>query len=197
MISTISDRLRGLVSLFWREVAKFGTVGGVAFVIDNGLTYLFMHTIMSDSEAKARFVGATVATIFSWVANRYWTFRHRKQANIAREFVMFAVINGLGIGISTGFTAIAKYWMDIQDKNVLFLAGVVGIVVATVVRFFAYRFWVFNQELDTEPGYEGDHEIFEHEHGHGHEHGHPSAAGAGEPGRTAAGPGDLGAAGDR
>ncbi|GAB2760786.1 GtrA family protein [Sinomonas soli] len=200
MISTISDRLRGLVSLFWREVAKFGTVGGVAFVIDNGLTYLFMHTIMSDSEAKARFVGATVATIFSWVANRYWTFRHRKQANIAREFVMFAVINGLGIGISTGFTAIAKYWMDIQDKNLLFLAGVVGIVVATVVRFFAYRFWVFNQELDTEPGYEGDHEIFEHEHEHEHGHGHPqqaSAAGAGEPGRTAAGPSDLGAAGDR
>jgi hypothetical protein len=142
-----------------------------------------------------------VATIFSWVANRYWTFRHRKQANIAREFVMFAVINGLGIGISTGFTAIAKYWMDIQDKNLLFLAGVVGIVVATVVRFFAYRFWVFNQELDAEPGYEGDHEIFEHEHEHGHGHGHPqqqaSAAGAGEPGRTAAGPGDLGAAGDR
>lgn len=164
MISTISDRLRGLVSLFWREVAKFGTVGGVAFVIDNGLTYLFMHTVMSDSEAKARFVGATVATVFSWVANRYWTFRHRKQANMVREFVMFAVINGLGIGISTGFTAIAKYWLNIQDKNVLFLAGVVGILVATVVRFFAYRFWVFNQELDAEPGYEEDHEIFEHEH---------------------------------
>lgn len=166
MISTISDRLHGLVSLFWREVAKFGTVGGVAFVIDNGLTYLFMHTVMSDSEAKARFVGATVATIFSWVANRYWTFRHRKQANMVREFVMFAVINGIGIGVSTGFTAIAKYWLNIQDKNLLFLAGVVGIIVATVVRFFAYRFWVFNQELDTEPGYEGDHEIFEHEHEH-------------------------------
>lgn len=163
MISSISDRMHGLVSLFWREVAKFGTVGGVAFVIDNGLTYLFMHTVMSDAEAKARFVGATVATIFSWVANRYWTFRHRKQANMLREFVMFVVINGIGIGISTGFTAIAKYWLHVQDKNLLFLAGVVGILVATVVRFFAYRFWVFNQELDAEPGYEEDHELFDHE----------------------------------
>jgi putative flippase GtrA len=194
MISTISDRLHGLVSLFWREVAKFGTVGGVAFVIDNGLTYLFMHTVMSDSEAKARFVGATVATIFSWVANRYWTFRHRKQANMVREFVMFAVINGIGIGVSTGFTAIAKYWLNIQDKNLLFLAGVVGIIVATVVRFFAYRFWVFNQELDTEPGYEGDHEIFEHEH----EHEHPTTASGGHDASPAAAAArDLGMGEDR
>lgn len=181
MISSISDRLHGLVSLFWREVAKFGTVGGVAFVIDNGLTYLFMHTIMSDSEAKARFFGATVATVFSWVANRYWTFRHRKQANMVREFVMFVLINGIGIGISTGFTAIAKYWLHVQDKNLLFFAGVVGILVATVVRFFAYRFWVFNQELDTEPGYEEDHELFDHEHV-GHHRGRDSAAPGAVPG---------------
>ena len=54
--------MRGLASLFWREVAKFGAVGGIAFVIDNGLTYYLMHGPMTDSEAKARFVGATVAT---------------------------------------------------------------------------------------------------------------------------------------
>jgi len=161
MFSSLADRIRGLASLFWREVAKFGAVGGVAFVIDNGLTYYLMHGPMSDSEAKARFVGATVATIFSWVANRFWTFRHRRQANVLREFVMFVIINGIGIGISTGFTALAKYGMGIDNKNLLFLAGVAGILVATVVRFFAYRFLVFNQELDQEPEFSHDHEIIE------------------------------------
>ncbi|MFH5880399.1 GtrA family protein [Arthrobacter sp. NA-172] len=161
MINTLADRFRGLASLFWREVAKFGAVGGVAFVIDNGLTFYLMHGPMSDSEAKARFVGATVATVFSWVANRFWTFRHRRQDNVVREFVMFIVINGIGIGISTGLTAIAKYGMNIQDKNVLFAAGVVGILVATVVRFFAYRFWVFNKELDEELAFSHDHELIE------------------------------------
>jgi hypothetical protein len=38
---------------------------------------------------------------------------------------------------------------------------VVGILVATVVRFFAYRFLVFNQELDDEPTFSHDHEIIE------------------------------------
>jgi putative flippase GtrA len=178
MINSLADRIRGLASLFWREVAKFGAVGGVAFVIDNGLTYYLMHGPMTDSEAKARFVGATIATIFSWVANRLWTFRHRRQANVLREFLMFILINGIGIGISTGFTALAKYSFNVTDKNMLFAAGVVGILVATVVRFFAYRFLVFNQELDQEPDFSHDHEIID---------GHPQdkAAAAAIPGGTA------------
>ena len=146
MLKKLYSKAQGLVSALWREVAKFGTVGGISFVIDNGVTLLLMHGVMSGSEAKARFVGATVATLFSWAANRYWTFRHRRQSNVAREFGMFFLINGIGIGISTGFTAIAKYGLGIQDKNLLFAAGVVGIVVATVVRFLAYRFWVFSAE---------------------------------------------------
>ncbi|MCU1568678.1 MAG: polysaccharide synthesis protein GtrA, partial [Pseudarthrobacter sp.] len=39
-----------------------------------------------------------------------------------------------------------------------------GILVATVVRFFAYRFLVFNQELDQEPEFSHDHELIELHH---------------------------------
>ena len=161
MFSALVDRIRGLASLFWREVAKFGAVGGVAFVIDNGLTYFLMHGPMTDSEAKARFVGASVATVFSWIANRFWTFRHRRQDNVLREFLMFILINGIGIGISTGFTALAKYGMGVTDKNMLVFAGVAGILVATLVRIFDYRFLVFNKELDQEPEFSHDHELIE------------------------------------
>ena len=156
MFASLSARLRSLASLFWREVAKFGTVGAVAFVIDNALTWILMHGALEGSPAKARFVGASIATLFSWVANRWWTFRHRRQSNVGRELVQFLLINGVGIVISTGFTWVARYPMGITDNNVLFMAGVVGIVVATVLRFFAYRFWVFNEELDKEPGFEDD-----------------------------------------
>ncbi|MCY1249422.1 hypothetical protein D9M72_629550 [compost metagenome] len=52
----------------------------------------------------------------------------------------------------------------------LFLAGVAGILVATVVRFFAYRFLVFNKELDEEPAFSHDHEIMELHH---HQNQHP------------------------
>lgn len=175
MHKTIADRIRGLISLFWREVAKFGTVGGVAFVIDNGLYWWLINGPMSDSEVKARLVSASVATLFSWVANRYWTFRDRRQPNPVRELVMFVVINVIGMIISAGCVWIAKYPLEIEGRTELLIAGIFGTVVATVMRFFAYRFLVFNAELDAEPEFAHDHEIFEHEHaGHGHEHGSES-----------------------
>ena len=34
MLSDLWSRLTGLVSMLWREVAKFGTVGAAAFVND-------------------------------------------------------------------------------------------------------------------------------------------------------------------
>ena len=60
----------------------------------------------------------------------------------------------------------------------LFLAGVVGILVATIVRFFAYRFLVFNEELDEEPEFSHDHEIIERHH-----HDRPGVRVEGEPSR--------------
>ena len=187
MQKTIADRIRGLISLFWREVAKFGTVGGVAFVIDNGLYWWLINGPMSDSEVKARLVSASVATLFSWVANRYWTFRDRRQPNPVRELIMFVVINVIGMLISAGCVWIAKYPLDIEGRTELLIAGIFGTVVATVMRFFAYRFLVFNAELDAEPEFAHDHEIFEHEHaGAGHDRveerggrGHGGAAGGG------------------
>lgn len=175
MITTLADRTRALASLFWRELAKFGAVGGVAFVIDKGLFWLLIHGAMKDSEVKAQVVSAAIATVFAWIANRYWTFRHRRQANVLRELVMFLFINAIGLGIAAGFVWLAKYPLDISDRTGLFVAGVVGTVLATAVRFIAYRFWVFNEELDAEPAFAHDHELI-------HPHAHPNeAASSAEP----------------
>lgn len=161
MLSSLSARIRGLFSLFWREVSKFGTVGAFAFVLDNGLWWILLHGPLDGSATKARIISACTATLFSWVANRLWTFRHRRQANITREVVLFFIINGVGIIISSGFTWIAQYPLGITDAKWLGFAGVVGIGVATILRFFAYRFWVFNAELDDEPGFQSDHELLD------------------------------------
>jgi putative flippase GtrA len=158
-VAGVMDRIRGLASLFWREVAKFGAVGGVAFVIDNGLYWYLIHGPMSGSEVKARFVSAGVATIFAWVANRYWTFRHRRQPNAARELAMFVFINVIGMGIAAGCVAVAKYGFAVEAPRALFLVGIFGTVLATLVRFVAYRFWVFNAELDAEPEFSHDKEL--------------------------------------
>ncbi|GAA1354415.1 GtrA family protein [Falsarthrobacter nasiphocae] len=159
----IIAKLQSLVALFWREVAKFGAVGGVAFIIEAGTTWVLVHTIMDGSDAKARLVGATIATVFAWVANRLWTFRDRRAQNKWGEFAKFVLINLFGMGIAAGTTWFAKYGLNIDNKNVVWMWGNFGVVLATIVRFFAYRFWIFNRELDADPEWAEDHRIFEDE----------------------------------
>lgn len=160
MLERIKLKIAGLISLLWREVAKFGVVGGVAFVIDSGIYVWLLHGPMSDSQVKAKIVAGVVATMFSWVANRYWTFRHRRQANVLRELVMFIIMNAIGLGIAAACVWVTKYWLGLTDPTSVFIAGsVVGLVLGTIFRFFAYRFWVFGKEMDQEEAFAHDHEV--------------------------------------
>lgn len=162
MFRSINQRLRGLVGLFWREVAKFGVVGGIAFIIDSAIFIWLFSGPMHGSEVWAKAIATIIASIFSWVANRYWTFRHRKQANVVREAVLFAIMNGIGLLIASGCVFIAKYWLGVESKVGLFIAGsVVGLILGTIFRFFAYRFWVFTAELDEDPEFAHDRELLE------------------------------------
>lgn len=147
MFERISTKIRGLVSLVWREVAKFGVVGAAAFVVDSAIYLWMLAGPMSDSQVKAKIVAGVVATLFSWGANRYWTFRHRRQANVARELVMFLVMNAIGLGIAAACVWVTKYILLLTDTTSVFIAGsVVGLVLGTIFRFFAYRFWVFGDK---------------------------------------------------
>jgi putative flippase GtrA len=160
MLRELYGKAVGLASMLWREVMKFGVVGGIAFVIDSSIYLWLMNGPMGDSEVKAKVVAGVVATMFSWVANRFWTFRHRRRANVVRELVMFLVMNAIGLGIAAACVWVTKYWLDLTDRTSLFIAGsVVGLILGTIFRFFAYRFWVFTEELDAEPAFEHDHEL--------------------------------------
>lgn len=159
MFSDLWHRLVGLVRMLWREVAKFGTVGAAAFVVDSGVFLWLMNGPMEGSNVKSKIVAGVVASIFSWVANRFWTFRHRRQSNVGRELVLFMVMNAIGLGIQAGCVFIAQYGLDVTSTTGLFIAGnVIGLFFGTVFRFFAYRFWVFSETLEADPRFSHDRE---------------------------------------
>ncbi|WP_298582654.1 GtrA family protein [uncultured Kocuria sp.] len=158
----VVHRTLQLIDLLWREIAKFGAVGGVGWVIDNGLYALLWHGPMSESTIKARIVSTTVATLFSWFANRYWTFRHRRSDRPWREFVLFLVMNGGGLGIVVLCQFVSRYVLGFTSFTADFIAGgVIGLILGMIFRFLAYRYFVFNQVLDQQPGVEHDLDIID------------------------------------
>lgn len=160
MLHRVRERIVALVQLLWREVAKFGVVGGIGFFIDTGIFLWLITGPMEDSAVKAKVIATGVATIFSWVANRYWTFRNRRQSNVMRELVLFLVMNAVGAGIQAAFVFIAKYLLGVTSAGGMVLFGnIIGLGFATIFRFIAYRLWVFTEAMEADPKTGQDYQI--------------------------------------
>ena len=50
-----------------------------------------------------------MATTVAYFGNRFWTFRHRARTSMRREYVLFFVLNGVGLLISVGALWFSHY----------------------------------------------------------------------------------------
>ncbi|MBT9257936.1 GtrA family protein [Phycicoccus sp. MAQZ13P-2] len=125
---------------------KFGVVGAVAFVIDLGGANLLWHTVLADKITTAKIISGAVATLFAWIGNRQWTFRHRRSRPVHHEVALFFGVNLVALGISAVILAFSHYGLGFESRLADNVATVVGIGLGTLFRFWAYRRLVFSHE---------------------------------------------------
>jgi putative flippase GtrA len=124
-------------------------VGVLGTLIDVGgfnLLRFAGHGALSGHPLTAKVLSAAVATVLSWLGNRYWTFRHTRRAAAHHEFVLFATVSMLGTGIALACLAFSHYVLRLTTPladNIA--ANVIGLVLATSLRFWIYRTHVFTQ----------------------------------------------------
>jgi putative flippase GtrA len=148
---TVADRMGTTWQLLLKELSAFGIVGGVCFVIDIVLfQVLYAHAGLGAVTAKtlATLVSMTVA----YFAHRHWSFSHRARTGVRREYVLFALVNGITLLLNVGVVAFVRYPLGQDSAFVLQIANIAGIAVGTVVRFLCYRRWVFPALPTVAPG---------------------------------------------
>lgn len=154
-LDRLLERARGMMHVLLRELIKFGVVGAVAFVVDVGVFNLLRFgpgEVLGDKPLSAKVASVAVATCVAWYGNRQWTFRHRRTSAPGRELLQFAVINVIGLGIGLACLWVSHYLLGLRSPladNVS--ANGVGLVLSTLFRFWAYRRYVFTEELATDP----------------------------------------------
>ncbi|NYF99099.1 GtrA family protein [Janibacter cremeus] len=147
-------RLAGLIDTLWHEIAKFGVIGAVAFVIDIGGMNLLTHTVLEGKVTTARIISGVVATLFAWLGNRLWTFAHRRSRPAHHEVSLFFLVNGVALAISTLTLVLSHYGLGLTSRLSDNVATIFGIGLGTLFRFWAYRRFVFVDEpmdVDTSP----------------------------------------------
>ena len=129
------------------ELAKFGTVGGFAYVIDVGLFNLLRFSDASpinDKPITSKLVSAGIATLVAYAGNRYWTFKHREAKSHAESLPVFIGLNLVGMAIAAVCLYISHYVLGFTSAaadNIA--ANVVGTGFGTLFRFWGYRRFVF------------------------------------------------------
>jgi putative flippase GtrA len=147
--------LRARFGALVRELSKFGTVGSIAFAIDLTLFNVLLQTGFESLLAKT--ISTVLATTVAFIGNRFWTWRHREHTNMARQYTLFFLLNGVGLGIGLTCLAISHYglgalWPEFQTPLADNISGqLVGTAVGTLFRFWSYRRFVFGGALVPEP----------------------------------------------
>jgi putative flippase GtrA len=153
-------RLGSSGRLLLKELSAFGVVGAVCFWIQVGCFQL-LYAHLGLGAITSNLVATIVSMTAAYVGHRYWSFSHRARSGVRREYVLFAVINGVTLLLGLAVVALVRYPLGQDSALVLQLANVSAIVLGTAIRYLSYRQWVFlapgdgESEPPVEPGSAG------------------------------------------
>lgn len=155
VLARIPEPLRAVL-IKHRELLKFAVVGGTTFVIDNGIWYLLKLTILADKPVTAKIIAVIIATIVSYVLNREWSFRTRGGRERRHEAALFFLFSGIAVALYSAPLYVSRYWLGLEEPHVSrlvqevadFTSGsIIGTLLAMFFRFWAFKRWVFPDEL--------------------------------------------------
>ncbi|MGY4710215.1 GtrA family protein [Mycolicibacterium sp. CBM1] len=138
------------------ELIKFAIVGASTFVIDSAIFYTLKLTILEPKPVTAKVISGIVAVIASYVLNREWSFRNRGGRERHHEALLFFAVSGVGVLLSMAPLWFSSYVLELRVPHVTltieniadFVAAyVIGNLLQMAFRFWAFRRWVFPDEL--------------------------------------------------
>ena len=125
---------------------RFLLVGGTNTLIDFGL--LFLLTALGLNKLVANIISTGIAFIFSFFANRQFTFKDSSK-NVKRQFIAFAAVTLSGLWILQPIiilivTDSLKNTVP-NDQASLFIAKIIATIVCLIWNYVLYSKLVFKK----------------------------------------------------
>ncbi|MDR3201858.1 MAG: GtrA family protein [Bifidobacteriaceae bacterium] len=129
------------------ELARFGAVGAIAYVVDAGGYNLLVFgpgQPFAAHPVTAKVLTGVVSTLVAWVGSRYWTFAGKRSDAIGREFAFFILVNVIGVAIAAGCLWVSRWVLDFHTAFADNVAGnFIGVGLGSIFRYISYRYVVF------------------------------------------------------
>jgi putative flippase GtrA len=130
---------------------RFLFVGAVSTVVTIGLFNLLVHIgsspLLANHPVTAYILAMLAGLAVNYAGNRFWAFGNSSDVNRRREVAGFLVTNAVAIAIPSLCLAFSRYVLrrdSVLADNIS--ANAVGLVLATLARWIAYRYVVFGKK---------------------------------------------------
>jgi dolichol-phosphate mannosyltransferase len=155
----------------YSRLIQFCVVGASGMVIDLTCYAFFqwlfslttLHTLKSAPFgvswhlALARALSIAIALAWNFTFNRRLTFNDARKSRVARQFLKYALTNGVAIAFNFSVSLYLPGKIGFFARHKL-AAAVVAIVAATGISFSMTRWLVFVKKSEPRPPHEGTHE---------------------------------------
>lgn len=142
MRTNVRARLFASWRVLLKELSAFGVVGAVNFALDITIFQL-MYTVVGTDALVSKIVSTSITTTTAYFMHRHWSFSHRARTGLRREYPIFFLVNALTLALSLAMIGVVRYPLGQTDALILQLTNIASIAIGTVIRFSAYKRWVF------------------------------------------------------
>ena len=130
----------------YKRLTRFGCVGCLNTAFDFGI-FSILNSVFGINYIISQIISYSTGTLNSYLFNKFWTFGDAKTGKkTTMEMVQFFVVNSASLGVSLiGL----RIFMKDNSMNPFF-AKIISMVLAQIVNFVGYRFWVFGESKEVE-----------------------------------------------
>lgn len=123
------------------QLFRYGFVGGAAFIVDYGALY-----ILTEYAGFHYLLSATIAFILGLLTNYLlsisWVFNNGKMSNRLLEFLVFALIGVIGLGLNTIIMYISTDLLGVHYM----ISKIISTILVFFWNFFARKFILFKSK---------------------------------------------------
>lgn len=144
--TTIDKLIKNQTDRTHIQFFRYIFVGGAAFLVDFGSLFALTQLFGIDYSLIFAAIAFILGLIANYALSISWVFNKRTLSNMWSEFIVFAVIGGVGLGLNEFFIWLFPKYISLFVSNAyvsLYISKIIAAALILFWNFFARKFTLF------------------------------------------------------